>query len=150
MRKYLLRKMLIIGIVVLFFGISFTNASFSSSVYESKISTNDGNILKFITARILIYWYDGVEYEGSGGDIFWGNEVEGPFGFFSYGFGWVLNISIFIINGRIDVKPLNSPRLTLSAGDKLSIMADFGFGIYDCDGNGIDVSRAFGVTIEKA
>ena len=52
MRKYLLRKILIIGMVVFFFGISFTNASSSLSVNESNISTNYDNILKSVVPNV--------------------------------------------------------------------------------------------------
>jgi len=148
MRKYLLRKILVIGMVVFFFGISFTNASSSLSVSESNISTNYDNILKYVTARLS--WNPGeVEVEVLNEGIGEGYGIAGPFGFFDYEVGWEINRSYLILNGTINVKPLTSQRLTLYPGDKLSIMAYFGFAITDSDGNGMGVGRAFGVTIEK-
>ena len=142
------KKGLVVGMVVFFFGISFTNASSSLPVSESNISTNYDNILKYVTARLS--WNPGeVEVEVLNEGIGEGYGIAGPFGFFDYEFGWEINSSYLILNGTINVKPLTSQRLTLNPGDKLSMMAYFGSAITDPDGNGICVGKAFGITIEK-
>ncbi|MCK4365767.1 MAG: hypothetical protein KAW45_06925 [Thermoplasmatales archaeon] len=148
MTKNVFRKGLALRIIVLFVGICFTSFSLSSSVSESDILTNDSNILHYITAR-LSFNPGELEVEILNEGIGEGYGFAGPFEFLDYEFGWVINASYLILNGTINVKPLTSPRLTLYPGDKLSVMAYFGFAITDPDGNGIDVGRAFGVTIEK-
>jgi hypothetical protein len=148
MNKNLYCKVLAVGIIVLFFSFNFTNASSSSPVIESKILTNEDSVLKYITARLS--WNPGeLDTERLNFFVGEGYGIAGPFGLLDYEFGWEINVSYLILNGTINIKPLNSPRLTLYPGDKLSMMVTFGFAVTDLDGSGIFIGRAFGVTIEK-
>ena len=145
----LLRKNLTFGIVVLLFVIYFTNSSYSFSNNESNISSNNDNILKYVTARLN---WNPSELEGEylneilvGGYVF-----KGPVNFFKYWLIWSINVSYLILNGTINVKPLNSPELTIYPGDILTMMVFYEFIMINPDGNGIAFGRAFGVTIEKS
>ena len=148
MLNNLLRKSLTFGIIVMFFGICFTSFSLSSSVSESNISTNDSDILYYDTAR-LSWNDDNVEYEYSS-DNSYGDSWEGPLGLLWYYYGLEVNFSLLLLNGTINVKPHNNPRLTLHPGDRITIIILFYYGFGNNYGHSLVIGRAFGVIIEKA
>jgi PKD repeat protein len=106
------------------------------------------NQLYYNTARLNWNEYN-IEYEYSHVESF-GNSGEGPLGFLTYAYGLVIKSSIFILNGTINVKPQNAPRLTLQSGDRISMLILFHFGLSDDYNHDINIGRAFGVTVEKA
>jgi len=137
-----------LGIVILIFSICFTSFSLSSSVSESNISTNDSDILHYLTARFS--WNDWkVEYEYSS-DYSYGDGWEGPLGLLWFAYGLEVNCSLLLLNGTINVKPYNNPSLTLYPGDRISMVILFYYGFGDYYGHELWIGRAFDVTIEKA
>ena len=150
MLNNLLRKSFTFGIVVLLFGICFTSFSLSSSISQSNISSNDSDILYYLTAR-LSWNDDNVDYEVSGDiDLGYSESWIGPFGLLTYGWGWEVNISLLLLDGIINVKPQNEPRLTLHPGDRISMIILFVFFFGDDYGHSLVIGRAFDVAIEKA
>ena len=112
--------------------------------------TNDSDILEYLTVRLS--WNDAnVDYELSGNtDLGYGEGWEGPFEILCYGWGWEVNISLLLLDGIINVKPQNEPRLTLHPGDRISMIILFYFYIASDFGHSLVIGRAFGVTIERA
>jgi hypothetical protein len=147
MLNNLLRKSFTFGIVVLLFGIRFTSFSLSSSVNDSNITTNDSDILNFLSARLI--WDDqNIDYEYSS-DYSYGDGWEGPLGVLWFFYALEVNCSLLLLEGTINVKPYNNPSLTLYPGDRISmvILFYYAFGYYYHE---LWIGRAFDVTIEKA
>jgi hypothetical protein len=131
----------------LLFGICFTSFSLSSSVSESNISSNDSDILNYLTARLI--WDDqNINYEYSS-DHSYGDGWEGPLGLLWFAYGLEVNCSLLLLEGTINVKPNNNPSLTLYPGDRISMFILFYYGFGDCYYNELWIGRAFDVEIEK-
>ena len=128
MLNNLLKRFLVFGIVIIFLSVNLTTYSYSSSVRESRLSTDNDNILKYTTARLS--WNPGeVDTRLLSETYGEGYGIAGPFEYLDYEFGWEINSSYLILNGTLNVKPLTGSKLTLNPGDKLSIMFSFGFAI---------------------
>jgi hypothetical protein len=111
-------------------------------------ASNNRDTLYYNTARLNWNEYN-VDYEYSQFDGF-GNSGEGPLGFLTYAYGLVINGSILLLNGTINVTPYNAPSFSLQSGDRISMLLSFVFELSDDYNHDITIVRAFGVTIEKA
>lgn len=109
--------------------------------YDEKIQT-----LKYNTARVY-YDAENCEMRSSCG-LGWGRGFIGPFGIIDFSYGFIMNVTIILLNGTINVKPLNKPLIKLGSGDSISMNFVIGIELYYDYIKGISLFRAFGVTIE--
>jgi len=151
MTDSLFKKGLVLLLIIMLNFICLSTSSLSVSIIKSDTITSNYNTSKYTTARIIFFYSPENEYEFNYADLF-GVCFEGPYQFISVAFGLLLHLEIININGTITVKPFGSEKIILnSPGDKVLARVSFEFDRHNYrKDSGFFISRAFGVTVEKA